>query len=1144
MGVAFVFGEAPVKISCRYLGLLCCFALLLLFPQKTDAIWDSISYMTVQIYRSAPPPGTFSIPTSIAISPGGLVVADSGNDRIQLLQSELGNWIAIGEQGRKSGQFWQPVGIATYHNRIYVSDTRNHRIQILDLHGRFIASFGEYGSKPGQFIFPVGLDLDSVGNLYVADTANHRIQVFDANGEYLRNWGNFGDGPGSFAWPNDLAILDDLVYVVDTENHRIQVFDRGGNYQFAFGPSDSVPLRWPHGIATSGDLVYVADSGNRRVVIYTKEGIYQREFRVYFDPQRPDWCWPVDVAVDGYIYVVDSFQQVIQIYSAEGRYIGNLGTPTGARGRWTWPTNLCIGDGGKLYIADGIHAAIHRYDITGEYENSWGGWGSLPGEFEEFGGIAYAAGVVYVASGKSIKLFDSDGNFRDEWKYSEGIGMPSNQIDLTDLTIDSEGIVYALDVKNKEVIVFDPNGVFVSEWPLVDANGDFLVEPVVIEHLADSVLILDAARAAVYCFSTIGELVLHWGTNGRTICSLSNPRDIAVRDNVVYVVEHTAHRITVLDHQGQLLDRIGGVGTEPSAFLGPISIATDDRGALYVGEAGTARVQRLMPVKMKWLLPIVVQRGQLDWPDTYSNDNIPVSKDRTLEPAIYNLPDLEEDGAITIKTDNVILDCSGAQLIGYENIGFAISIQNAQNVTVRNCSATGYYYGLRAEKADGLRIENCNFSGNRVLLDGDVNINIAEGPEIDYLSALGGGIYIRDSTNCEIVGNTLVNQQNGIDLYNVSHSSIRSNNVSDNSGWGIHLHGSSNNVIAYNTAERVERPCGGPYIQSQCRMGGVSPGRRCGCDSAALLLMNGSHDNQVCGNALRYSGDGILGSIDTKYPICSNNNEFRENDGSFSPNNAFEFDFCSGNRFIGNDASFSNYGFWLGYSVETEVRGNRVEGNYQGIVIEHGHNNVIAENAVVDNIGPGIELMTDYDEWATVLFPDRSHSYGYTIESNVLMGNNRGLSLVGTTDSIVTGNLFCDNKISLRLAEAQIQSQLIAADSNTIADNDFELTAPVLQHRLWRPRSPLEAGIGWHTVTSSKRRQLWTDLPDIFGMFLQSDGRYHIFNAQGVYVNATYNWWGTTDEGEIERRIYDYTDDPHLGLVEYRPYREQPRHKN
>ena len=83
------------------------------------------------------------------------------------------------------------------------------------------------------------------------------------------------------------------------------------------------------------------------------------------------------------------------------------------------------------------------------------------------------------------------------------------------------------------------------------------------------------------------------------------------------------------------------------------------------------------------------------------------------------------------------------------------------------------------------------------------------------------------------------------------------------------------------------------------------------------------------------------------------------NDGSYSPNNAFEAGFSSGNVFANNVANYSNYGFWLGYSTDSAVRGNEIRANrFDGIAIENGNGNVIEQNHIEANRN-GIRLWVD-----------------------------------------------------------------------------------------------------------------------------------------------------------------------------------------
>jgi hypothetical protein len=106
------------------------------------------------------------------------------------------------------------------------------------------------------------------------------------------------------------------------------------------------------------------------------------------------------------------------------------------------------------------------------------------------------------------------------------------------------------------------------------------------------------------------------------------------------------------------------------------------------------------------------------------------------------------------------------------------------------------------------------------------------------------------------------------------------------------------------------------------------------------------------------------------------------------------------------------------------------------------------------------------------------------IESNLFIGNSRGIGVVENGDPKVIGNEFKDNK----------------------GDAIFVMDA-----------SPL---ITYNNMNS------------------------HLFNlnleGSVLGVVAENNWWGSTEIGTIEESIWDGKDDPGLGLVDYVPYAEDP----
>ena len=84
----------------------------------------------------------------------------------------------IGRPGKEAGQFRQPWGLAVDSaGNILVCDSGNCRIQVLDFHGNFVQSFGGVGGEVGNFCLPYCLAFGNKGELVVSDCNNNCVQI-------------------------------------------------------------------------------------------------------------------------------------------------------------------------------------------------------------------------------------------------------------------------------------------------------------------------------------------------------------------------------------------------------------------------------------------------------------------------------------------------------------------------------------------------------------------------------------------------------------------------------------------------------------------------------------------------------------------------------------------------------------------------------------------------------------------------------------------------------------------------------------------------------------------------------------------------------------------------------------------------------
>ncbi|HVZ20455.1 MAG TPA: NHL repeat-containing protein, partial [Vicinamibacterales bacterium] len=250
--------------------------------------------------------GLFDYPNDVAVaSDGTLIVADSGNHRIQILKpdpagsivasdgttrftaSTFGTW-ALGV-GASVGTMSFPGGVAAgAGGRIAVADTDNSRIEVFDPSsgGTLVASdgttysaftFGSQGENDSQFFYPLDVAIDPSGRLIVADSGNNQVKVFSSTGSHLTTLGNLDGGldPGQFGYPWGVA-SDGAgnVLVADTFGQRIQVLTQTSSGYTADSSIQLPTILSPVGVASEPTGGFVAtEFGTHKIVRLVAAGL-------------------------------------------------------------------------------------------------------------------------------------------------------------------------------------------------------------------------------------------------------------------------------------------------------------------------------------------------------------------------------------------------------------------------------------------------------------------------------------------------------------------------------------------------------------------------------------------------------------------------------------------------------------------------------------------------------------------------------------------------------------------------------------------------------------------------------------------------------------------------------------------------------
>jgi predicted membrane-bound mannosyltransferase/DNA-binding beta-propeller fold protein YncE len=233
------------------------------------------------------PIGTFYEPWGVAVGPDGSVyVSDTWNHRIQKFSEDgqpLTTWGQYGQplpdDPASKSFFWGPRGIAVdSQGRVFLADTGNKRIVVSDSEGNFITEFGTGGLDPGQFDEPVGVAVAEDGTVFVTDTWNQRIQSFVPNEDGtiylpLQQWDvNAWFGQSLDNKPFIAVNADKHVFITDPEGFRVLEFTDSGEFVRTWGDfgirAEEIGLA--AGVTVDQDgFVWVTDAGNNRILRYT-----------------------------------------------------------------------------------------------------------------------------------------------------------------------------------------------------------------------------------------------------------------------------------------------------------------------------------------------------------------------------------------------------------------------------------------------------------------------------------------------------------------------------------------------------------------------------------------------------------------------------------------------------------------------------------------------------------------------------------------------------------------------------------------------------------------------------------------------------------------------------------------------------------
>ena len=194
----------------------------------TVVVYDSAGKFQGHFWTLREGESHFDSPAGIAIDKAtGLVYVCDRQHHMIVVMDDRGrpiSKIGKGGGGDKSGEFRFPSQVVVGRGGLFVLDTGNTRIQVLDTAGNFLRAINLASADSRT-----GLAVDDHDNIFVSNPGLNQIDVFGHDGERLYTLDLSTVKGANFVQPSGLWIdAGYCLYVVDSRSNRVGLFQISG----------------------------------------------------------------------------------------------------------------------------------------------------------------------------------------------------------------------------------------------------------------------------------------------------------------------------------------------------------------------------------------------------------------------------------------------------------------------------------------------------------------------------------------------------------------------------------------------------------------------------------------------------------------------------------------------------------------------------------------------------------------------------------------------------------------------------------------------------------------------------------------------------------------------------------------------------
>ncbi len=352
----------------------------------------------------------------------------------------------------------------------------------------------------------------------------------------------------------------------------------------------------------TGDVVETQSPGGDSETVYppvfssqfggegSGNGQFERTGGVAIDASGDDW-------------VADYYNDRVEKFSPSGTFLAAYGTGGSGNGQFYHPLGLAINQSsGSVYVADSQNNRIEELSSSGAFVRSFGTSGE--GTLKEPSGVAISANgeELYVADhgDNQIVVFSAEGAFIRKFGSA---GSGNGQLSAPNAIVVSEGSVFVVDSGNDRVEQFSSSGAYEGQFGAKGTGSGQFESP--------SFIAANPSTGVLYVSDTNNHRVEEWSPSGKFLTEwqtwspsheLDFPYGLAVDSSgKLYVGDEWGDKVSSWlppEAGGAKLafgSAFGSAGWEGGHFWGPLGVAVDGEGDVWVTDHGNDRVEKFSP---------------------------------------------------------------------------------------------------------------------------------------------------------------------------------------------------------------------------------------------------------------------------------------------------------------------------------------------------------------------------------------------------------------------------------------------------------------------------------------------------------------------------------------------------------------------